>query len=337
MKKLHYKTREEWERMRDGLIAEGRIGGSMVGTACGLDPWKSPYRLWAEMTGRIEKEDISDREPIVLGHDLEDYVAERFCRLTGKKVHRENCIMTSDDAPHLFASIDRKISNEESGLECKTASAYRDGAFSSGSFPDGYFRQVKTYLKVTGLERWYLAVLVMGVAFRVFLVTTREEDLKDAPGWLSGVRYVSPMELDECEEEAAAFIEGHVRADVPPDMVGSEDERGAVAAVHGNASSGTVELGDDVEALIAKREALKKSGEDRDAELKAVENAIVAALGGAEEGVGALHKVTFKYAETKRLDKALVAKAFGGTVPDECYKVSRGATLRISPVRKNYK
>ena len=337
MKKAYYKNRQEWETLRNELIADGRIGGSMVGTACGLDPWKSPYRLWAEMTGLIEREDLSAREAIIVGTDLEDYVAERFCRLTGKKVHRENCIMTSDEAPHLFASIDRKVTGEESGLECKTASAYRDGAFADGNFPDGYFRQVKTYLKVTGLDRWYLAVLIMGIDFRVFLVTTKLSDLEALPPWVSGARHVSPMELDECETDAAHFIEDHVRAVVPPPMAGSEDERDAVNLVNGGTSSGTSQLASSVDALIARRSELKKSGDAAKEELVKVENEIIAALNGAETGLTDSWKVTYKYADTRRLNADAIKAALGTDIPEAFYKVSRGPTLRISPVKKNFK
>lgn len=337
MTKQHYKTREEWEALRNALILEGRIGGSMVGTVAGVDPWKSPYALWAEMTGRLQREDVSGKEAVRVGTDLEDYVARRFCDLTGKQVHRENCIITNDAYAHLFASIDRKVSNEEAGLECKTANAYRDGAFAEGRFPDGYFRQVKTYLAVTGLDRWYLAVLVMGISFRVFMVTRKAEDMESLPAWVAGARLVSEMELEDCEEDAARFVEGHVKADVPPAMVGSDDERGAINAVHGCASSGSVALPEAVDALIARRAELRKRGDEAKAEVTKVENEIVAALGGAETGTSATWKVTYKYGETRRLDKDAVAARLGGTIPDDCYKVTTAPTLRITAAKKNYK
>lgn len=339
-KSIHlYKTREDWLKMRDALVAEGRLGGSMVGTACGVDPWKSPYQLWAEMRGELPRVDISDKESIRVGHDLEEYVARRFCELSGKAVHRVNGIYTTEECPHLFATIDRKISGEESGLECKTANAYRDGAFLQGAFPDGYYRQCKTYLAVTGLDRWYLAVLVMGIAFRVFLITRVASDLEALPSWVAGARLVSEMELGDCEADAAEFIRC-VREGVPPAMTGAEGERGVINQLHGSASAGVVaDAGarEAIDALCARRAELKAAGEASAAELKAVENEIVARLGGCESSVGAAYRVTYKWSETRRLDKEGVALALGGTIPDSCFKVSSGATLRVVPVKKTYK
>jgi putative phage-type endonuclease len=336
---IRYENREDWLRKRDELASSGRLGGSMVGTAAGVDPWKSPYHLWAEMRGELTRPDLSDKESIRVGHDLEEYVARRFCEVSGKAVHRVNGIYTNDGYPHLFATIDRKISGEESGLECKTANAYRDGAFLAGSFPDGYYKQVKTYLAVTGLERWYLAVLVMGIAFRVFLITRNASDLEALPSWVSGARLVTEMELGDCEIEAAAFIE-HVKNGTPPELTGADGERDVINARYGNQSCGTMPdeaARETIDKLCVKRAELKAAGEANAAELKAIENEIVARLSGCENSVGTLYKVSYKWSETKRLDKEGVAKALGGEIPAECYKVTRGATLRITPNKKNFK
>lgn len=335
--KTYYANKDEWKKLRDGLIAEGRIGGSMVGTAVGCDPWKSPYKLWAELTGKIQADDISNKEAIVVGTDLEDYVAERFTRLTGKKVHRENCIITNDACPHLFASIDRKIANEESGLECKTASAYRDGAFQEGGFPDGYFRQVKTYLAVTGLTRWYLAVLIMGIDFRVFLITRDANDLENAPEWLSGVRLVGDEELADCEADAAEFIDEHVKKDIPPEFIGLEDERAAIDAIHGGESSGTIECSAMLDRLCEHRAALKKLGDNNSEELRATESQIVNMLCGHEIGFTGKYKVSYKFSDTRRLNKEAIEQALGGKIPDSYYKTTSGSRLVIQPLNKNFK
>ena len=337
MKKFYYKSREEWEAVREGLIREGRLGGSMVGTAVGADPWKSPYTLWAEMSGLVAREDVSGRESVRVGTDLEDYVARRFCDLSGKKVHRENCVIVNEAFPHLFATIDRKVSGEESGLECKTANAYREGAFAQGRFPDGYYRQVKTYLAVTGLERWFLAVLIMGIDFRVFLVTRRAEDMEALPPWVAGARLVSEMELEDCDADAAEFVEGHVRAGVPPAMSGAEGERATVDAIHGRASAGEVALDAEADALCARRAELKARGDATREELAAVENEIVARLGGAESGRSEAWRVSYRWSESRRLDRDAVAAAMGGAIPEGCFKVSRGAALRVSPAKKSFR
>ncbi len=335
-----YANREEWRRIRNRLVAEEhRLGGSMVGAAAGVNPYTSPYELWAELGAiwRGEKEATTDdlywtSESVRDGVDHEDYVAHRFEERSGLKVHRVNAVLTSDDAPHLFASIDRKVEGEDSGLECKTASARSADKFADGAFPDGYFRQVKTYLAVTGYTRWYLAVWVMGDSFRVYMVTRLAEDMVKMPDWVDAARLVTDMELLDCEEDAAAFAR-LVEDGTPPAMAGTDGERGAVNALHGNASAGERALDEDTETLIERRAELKRLGEASADKLRAVENEIVARLEGAESAVGTRWRVTYRYADRRTLDKDAVKRALGGTIPDDCFKTSRGPTLRITPLR----
>ena len=204
----NYKTQEDWLHIRKGLIAEGRLGGSMIGTAAGVNPYKSAARLWGEMKGLIEEPDISGREAVRDGRDHEDYVAQRFCEATGKSVHRENCIFTNEKYPHLFASIDRKVSGEEAGLECKTANAFRLNDFTDTEFPKSYYAQVCSYLAVTGLKRWYLCVWCMGVYVKIYLLTTDRDDLAAVPEWCCGAFFVSQEEL----EAGIATAENELRA-----------------------------------------------------------------------------------------------------------------------------
>lgn len=58
------KTYEEWLELR----TKG-LGGSDIGTALGFNSFKSPYQLWAEKTGLIEPEDISDKVAIQIGRE----------------------------------------------------------------------------------------------------------------------------------------------------------------------------------------------------------------------------------------------------------------------------
>lgn len=335
-----YATREDWRKIRNRLVAEEhRLGGSMVGAAAGVNPFQSPYELWAELGAiwRGEKDATTDdlywtSEAVRAGVDHEDYVARRFEERSGLKVHRVNAVLTSDDAPHLFASIDRKVENEESGLECKCATAWRDGAFTDGAFPDGYFRQVKTYLAVTGYTRWYLAVWVMGVAFRIYMVTRNGADIADLPDWVDGARLVTDMELLDCEDDAAMFVR-LVEDGTPPAMTGADGEREAINGLHHNESAGERALDEDTETLIERRAELKRLGDASAEQLKAVENEIVARLEGAESAVGTRWRVTYKYADRRTLDKEAVKRALGGEIPEDCYKTTRGPTLRITPLR----
>lgn len=224
------KDKPGWLKIRNALAAEGRLGGSDIGSAVGDNPYKSPYALWCEMIGLYQPEDISDKEAIKQGVMFESAVAERFEKESGIEVEEVPFIYTNSDAPHLFATPDRLCLDGESGLECKTAKEIVMKKFPRGDFPQQYFDQCCCYLKVTGRKRWYIAILVYGVAFNIYMMTTVKEEadrfneLKDKVdgesiltpdeskewqekwNWLVAAYYVDQDTLDAVEIAAANFI-----------------------------------------------------------------------------------------------------------------------------------
>ena len=165
-------TEQEWVGSR-----KGSIGGSDAACIVGLNPYKSAYALWAEKSGAVEPEDISMKEAVRLGHVLEPYVAQRFTEITGKRVRRENYILKNDLYPWAHANVDRLVIGEKAGLECKTTSALNLRAFKNGEYPANYYVQCVHYLAVTGLERWYLAVLIGNQEVRVFTIERDEDEI----------------------------------------------------------------------------------------------------------------------------------------------------------------
>ena len=71
-------AREAWLEAR-----RGSLGGSDAAAVLGVNPYASPYSLWAEKTGRVPEK--PDNEAMRLGRDLEDYVVRRWQEKTGKK------------------------------------------------------------------------------------------------------------------------------------------------------------------------------------------------------------------------------------------------------------
>ena len=222
--------KEDFLRVRDALAEEGRLGGSDLGAAVGDNKYKSPYTLWCEKVKLFEPDDISEKEAIKQGVMFEDGVAKRFEMETGRRVAPVPYILTNSDAPHLFASPDRLLVDEDSGLECKTAKEVVMKKFPHGDFPQSYFDQCACYLKVTERKRWYLAIAVYGVSFNIYLLTTVKEEfdrwmhLKDkvekmenltqeeSEDWkknfnfLEACYYIDKESLDACEAAAANFI-----------------------------------------------------------------------------------------------------------------------------------
>ena len=163
-------SHEEWLAHR-----QKSIGGSDASSIIGLNPWSSPYTVWADKLGRIPPKE--DNEAMRQGRDLEFYVADRFCEATGKKVRRENNILINPDYPFAHANVDRMVVGEDAGLECKTTSALNMKSFKNGAYPDTYYVQCVHYMMVTGCKKWYLAVLVLNKEFMVFEIERDEEEI----------------------------------------------------------------------------------------------------------------------------------------------------------------
>ena len=151
--------REEWlEERKKG------IGGSDAATILGLNPYKTTIQLWEEKTGRKQAEDISDKPYVQYGTKAEDHLRELF-KLDFPQyevTHEENTIIKHPTYPFLFASLDGRLINKDTGelgiLEIKTTNILQSMQKEKWNdrVPDNYFIQVLHYLNVTGFSFAYL-------------------------------------------------------------------------------------------------------------------------------------------------------------------------------------
>ena len=137
------------------------IGGTDAGVIIGLNQWKSPFSLWAEKTGQVEPEDLSDNQRVYWGKVNEQNIATWFEEVTGKKTRRCG-MLQCDDCEYFFANVDRLIVGEEAGLEIKTAGVQASKQWKDGNVPNAYFCQCQWYMYITGFRKWYIAVLIGG-------------------------------------------------------------------------------------------------------------------------------------------------------------------------------
>ena len=148
----------DWLRLR-----KSGIGGSDAGAICGLNPYSSAMKVFQDKIS--EEVEEQDNEAIRIGHDLEDYVAQRFMEATGLKVRKSNFMYRSVEHPYMIADVDRLVVGEDAGLECKTASAYNADKWADGNIPLHYVRQCYHYMAVTGKRTWYIAAVILGREF----------------------------------------------------------------------------------------------------------------------------------------------------------------------------
>jgi len=164
-------THEEWIALR-----KSGIGGSDAATCVGMNQYSSLISLYADKKGLSKERETS--EAMRLGTDLEQYVAERFCEKTGKKVINDTFMYQDDEYDFITANIDRKVIGENAGLECKTMGSFNGYNLESGEYPTHYAVQCQHYMMVRGFDRMYLAILVLQRGLYVFEVERDDDFIK---------------------------------------------------------------------------------------------------------------------------------------------------------------
>lgn len=299
-------SREEWlEQRRKG------IGGSDAGAIIGLNPWSSPYMVWADKLGKLPPKE--DNEAMRVGRDLEDYVASRFCEATGKKVQKRNQIFQHPQHEWMLANIDRQVRGENAGLECKTASALNLKSYKGQEFPDQYYAQCVHYMGVMGYDRMYLAVLIMGREFKIYTLERDEEEVQS---------------LIAAEEE---FWNDYVMTEQAPPVDGTKATGEAQDAIYHGGSNEQIVLW-DADDKIKEYFRLKDSKSVIETQMEVIKQELQEELADNEEGVTENYKVTWKSQKRDTFD----AKKFAKDHPDmdlsDYYKHSEYRVFKIKEV-----
>jgi len=187
-------------------VSDLRIGGTRASSILGVG-FQTPLEVWAEMTERTQREDISALERIEAGVFMEDGAARWFSHRTGLAVEPSPGIVVDKIHPWLSGSPDRLIvlpDGTRGVLEAKNchSMAKCDWRTEDGAtlVPPGYRVQLQTYLRITGLEVGYFAAVIGGN----HLETPRMD--KDEA-------FIEAM-LEELEY----FMRQHIAKDIPPDV-----------------------------------------------------------------------------------------------------------------------
>ena len=296
---------EEWLEHR-----QKSIGGSDASAILGMNAWCSPYTVWADKLGKLPPKE--DNEAMRLGRDLEDYVAKRFTEETGKKVRRENNIIINPDFPFAHANVDRMVVGEDAGLECKTTSCMNLKRFKDGEYPENYYVQCVHYLMVTGAKRWYLAVLILGVGFKVFVIERDEEEIKA---------------LAKSEEEFWKYV----KTNIPPEMDGSDSTNETLTTIYPESNSDTVNL-------FAYEDSLKQYiaiGKQID-ELKKLKDEMANNVKAFMREAGKGESKHFKVSWSSSLRTTFDHKKFASDNPNldltQYYKSSTTRTFRVNEI-----
>lgn len=304
------------EMARDDWLQERSkgIGGSDVATVLGLNPYKTPLSLWEEKTGKTKGSPAG--EAAYWGTTLEDVVAKEFSKRTGMKIQRVNFLLSTGEDGWMRGNIDRAIVNEQIaktvrvnkpakaaeagrllstniGLECKTANSFmvdqwgdsQEAEILNGKvvtdhkIPLYYETQIQWYMAITGIETFYVAVLIGGQDFRMYEVK-RDEDVINAI-------------VSRCRD----FWENNVLKNVPPAPINVDDIKKLYAKDSGEMTEATNEEATDIGELRNLKEQIKALKEQEEAVASRLIMAIGEKTGLTLDGKKA---VTYKAMSTTR-------------------------------------
>ena len=294
---------EEWLALRHKYI-----GGSDAAAVVGMNAYVSPMALWAEKTGRLPG--FEGNLATEVGTFMEDFVAQKFAQVTGKRVRKSNQSWFNSDYPWAIANIDREIVGEDAGLECKTTSELNMSKFKNGEFPENYYAQCMHYLAVTGKKRWYLAVLIGNREFKWFTIERDEEEIRL---------------LMEEEQKFKQLID----SDTPPVADGHPKTAEAMCKLYPNSVDNTIGIG-SFERELDNYLRLKVKLKDLTQTLDGIENRIKAHLGVYERGEGERYKVSWKTQYRQTFDSKKFIADHPGLDVSAYYKKTNSRPFKVT-------
>ena len=278
---------EEWLTLR-----KTGIGGSDAGSICGVNPFGSPMKVYHDKTSSGVEE--LDSEAVRQGHDLEDYVAQRFMEATGLKVRRSNFMYRSVENPFMIADVDRLVIGEDAGLECKTASAYNTDKWKDGNIPLHYIMQCYHYMAVTGKRTWYIAAVILGQQF-TYRKLVWDDDL---------IAQLISVEKD--------FWENHVAAGVLPSPDGSDICSEVLNQYFHSARKGSTIRLEGFDDRLRRRAEIMEQIERLQKEQNSIEQEVKLYMQDNEYAASDSYRVSWSSVQSTRLD----AKRMKEELPD---------------------
>ena len=245
------------------------VGGSEGSIVIGVNPWKSPYALWAEKTGKVKPDDLSGVEAVEWGTLLEEPVARKYSAVTGRRLCRPvgaiNGVLRHPEYPFIGGTPDRMIIDADGKqigvLEIKTTGAHHASDWTDEP-PVYYQTQGMQYAAITGVDLVSFAVLIGGQKFHWCDMPRND-------------RFISYL-IEKLEE-----FWSYVQRDVPPPVDSSKSTAEAIARLYATPDENAepVILDFEFAEKAERRRELNQIIKDAEAEKLGIDNAIKAALG----------------------------------------------------------
>jgi putative phage-type endonuclease len=277
----------EWFEMR-----KGGITATGITAINGSSPYKTAYRLWAELTGQVGEQEVGAAAQ--RGQLLEQAVADYYTAETGKKLRKSNGIVRLRQHPWAMASLDRTIIGDTTGLvEIKTSTSSRWQLY---PVPPEYVDQVQWQMFITGASYCDVAVLLSGLVFRIERV---EAD---------------PVYQTQLFDKAVLFRE-LIASNTPPPLTGNDSD--TLAEVKPQSSNTYAVADPQLDHIARLYIEAKVEAEAADAALKEMAIAIKEAIADGEGVKGQGWLATWKTNKSSvKVDWESIADVLRTVAPD---------------------
>lgn len=263
------------------------IGASECAAVLGLSRWATPLSVWANKTGQVVPKN-DENLAMWLGNELEDVVARRFTKETGKTVHRVNETQFHPAYNFIGCNLDRRVVGEDAILECKTASAWKSKEWEGEEIPQEYILQCYHQLAVTRKQKCYLAVLIGNQDFM----------------WKE-IKFDQKI-VDDITTKLVHFWNDFVLTDIMPTTITKRDGDTLDALFPQAYVGNEIKLDDDANILIENLTAYKNDLKSLEGMIEQAENDLKSKIKDNEIGVTSLYRVAWSNSKWSGLDgKAL--------------------------------
>ncbi len=242
------------------------LGASDSAASLGMSRYKTQLQLWGEKCGQLQPTDISERTSVKLGDKMEEAVAEMFTERTGLQVEKIPMI-THPNYDFIRARPDRKVIDENAGVECKYVGIRRSKEFEEDQIPQEFLIQCHHQNMVCGFDRTYLAY-VIGNEVDDFKIIERDENI---------IQQILQGELN--------FWNNFVVPGIMPMQITAKDSNTLLSLFPYSEPNEVVQFDEETGKMIEFRNALVMDKFNVETQISAYENQIKAKMGNAEKGI----------------------------------------------------
>lgn len=296
-----------------------KITGTRFATILGLNPWSSPFEMWAAITKTYEKP-FEDTIYTVAGKTIEPKQASYMEKSYGMDIVRPSDLWGEDyfnktwgdffpDSPHLGGMWDYLLKDEngetEAVLEMKTTKRAEDW---QNDVPEYYALQAALYAYLLGVDD-----VIMVASF------LEEKDYEDPSKFKPSAKNTITVEFKVSERypdfadkvaQVEKWWEDHVTSGISPEYDEKKDEE-ILKALRTN----TLSPETDIEALIAEAEGLKKELDE-----------VAASTADKEKRLKTINDIIKEHAMSQFRDGDKKVEVKGSAY---CWTVSRSSTTTI--------